>query len=228
MNWKRSAAGLGIGLPVVALLAYGLTVDPDVIPSPLPGKEAPTFALTMLESGDTIRLEEHLGHVVVLNFWASWCFACRIEHFDLSEAARKYEGRGVQFYGILYNDSPENGREWIEMMGGQSYPALVDPTQRTAIDYGLYGAPETFVIGPDGRVVHKRVGPTTLAELSAIIDPLLEDRPAGPGGETPLPADDTPGQPDAPGLPIDTPGQPDTLGQPDAPGQPIDDPAAAQ
>jgi cytochrome c biogenesis protein CcmG/thiol:disulfide interchange protein DsbE len=197
MNWKRSAAGLGIGLPVVALLAYGLTVDPDVIPSPLPGKEAPTFALAMLESGDTIRLEEHLGDVVVLNFWASWCYACRIEHFDLSEAARKYEGRGVQFYGILYNDSPQNGRAWIEMMGGQSYPALVDPTQRTAIDYGLYGAPETFVIGPDGRVAHKRVGPTTLAELSAIIDPLLEAVPAPPDG-------DAAGVPeDAAGLPID-------------------------
>ncbi len=190
MNWKRSLLGLAVGVPILALLAYGLTVDPRDIPSPLPGRDAPVFELAMMDSTHTVRLEAHRGEVVVLNFWASWCLACRVEHADLSAAARMYADRGVRFYGVLYNDSPENGRAWIEMMGGQSYPALLDPDQRTAIDYGLYGAPETFVIGPDGRVAFKKVGPTTLAELASVIDPLLESAAAPAGDDAALPVSD--------------------------------------
>jgi len=183
MNWRRAWIGLGIGLAITALLAYGLTRDPNEIISPLPGQEAPTFTLPFMHPAaakDSVRLAHLRGDVVVLNFWASWCLACRDEHFDLSETARHYEGRGVRFYGVLYQDVPANGMRWIEEMGGQSYASLRDEGSRTAIAYGLYGVPETFIIDQAGRVVHKQVGPITSAILRRIIDPLLNNE-AGAG-----------------------------------------------
>jgi cytochrome c biogenesis protein CcmG, thiol:disulfide interchange protein DsbE len=174
MNWRKSALGIGISLPILGLLAYGMTLDPRDIPSPLPGREAPEFALPMLDEPDTVRLANLRGEVVVLNFWASWCMECRYEHSDLSLAATMYEPRGVRFFGVLYNDTPANGRAWIQQMGGQTYPALVDAGSRTAVSYGLYGVPETFIIDQNGVVVHKQIGPITLSRLASLLEPLLE------------------------------------------------------
>ncbi len=194
MNWKRSLIGVGIALPILALLAFGMTQDPSVIPSPLPGKPAPDFALSvipgvggvpMTEKGDSIHLKDHLGHVVVVNFYASWCLSCRAEHPVLAETAREYEGKDVQFYSILYNDTQDNGRAWIKRMGGQPYPSLYDPEARTAINFGLYGVPETFFIGRDGRVAYKQVGPATPQVLHEKIDMLLaQPAPAASVGKS--------------------------------------------
>ena len=191
MSWKRASIAAAVVLPLLALLAFGMTRNPNEIPSPLPGREAPAFRLVSmpLDEGDgaaaeTIDLAALRGNVVVLNFWASWCLACRDEHRPLSRVARSYAGQPVRFYGVLYNDSPDNAREWIAEMGGQAYPALIDPDARTAIDYGLYGVPETFIIGPDGRVRHKIIGPATEHALRAQIDGLLAESP-----QTPAPAD---------------------------------------
>lgn len=184
MNWKRVALTLLALVPVIGLLAFGLTRDPKAIASPLPGRAAPGFALPVFtdptgkELGRMVKLEEHRGDVVVLNFWASWCLACRGEHTVLSTVAKRYEGRGVQFYGVLYNDTPENGERWIEEMGGQVYPALMDQGASTAIDYGLYGVPETFIIGPDGKVAYKHVGPVTAEVLVTWIEKLRAGAPA--------------------------------------------------
>jgi cytochrome c biogenesis protein CcmG/thiol:disulfide interchange protein DsbE len=180
---------------VLALFAYGLRQDPKAIPSPLPGKAAPTFALSVFspgegglarQVGDTVKLRELEGQVVVLNFWASWCLACRDEHTALSSVATEYTGRDVHFLGVLYQDVPSNGLAWIRQMGGQTYPSVDDPRARTAIEYGLYGVPETFFIGRDGRVAYKHVGPVWPAMLRAKIDSLLAVAPApptgGPGG----------------------------------------------
>lgn len=174
MNWRRSMIGLAISLPVIALLAYGMTQDPNEIPSPLPGRDAPVFDLPVI-SGDTGRVDlaDLRGNVVVVNFWASWCLQCRYEHEDLSAAAVLYRDRNVRFYGVLWRDTPKNGLDWIEMMGGQSYPSLHDDRNSTGIDYGVYGAPETFIIDQNGVVAHKKIGPVTLMELRELIDPLL-------------------------------------------------------
>lgn len=187
MNWRNALLGMLLGLPVVALLAFGLTRDPKAMMSPLPGRAAPEFRLAVLDAPDgrTVALADHLGEVVVLNFWASWCMECRREHAALSQAATQFRDRGVHFYGVLYNDSPENGRRYIQQMGGQTYPSLLDPNSRTAIDYGLYGVPETFFIGPDGRVAHKQIGPLSLPRIVQILTPLLEDIGTGAGGQTP-------------------------------------------
>lgn len=185
MSWRRVIIVIAVCIPVIALLAFGLTRDPGEIPSPLPGKQAPTFSLVKMDgSGDTVSLESQRGKVIVLNFWASWCLQCRDEHADLSLAANMYKGRPVEFLGVLYNDEAKNGLAWIEEMGGQSYASLLDPGSKTAVDYGLYGVPETFIIDQQGQVVQKKIGPTTLAELASMIDPLL----AGPNAPAAAPA----------------------------------------
>ncbi len=199
MNWKRAILTVtAVGVPVIALLSYGMTRDPRSIPSPLPGRAAPNFSravfapgedLTLRRAvGDSIRLSEYRGQVVVVNFWASWCLACRDEHEALSMLARRYAGQGVHFYGLLYNDEPRNGIKWIAQMGGQAYPALEDPSARTAIDYGLYGVPETFVVDQRGIVAHKYLGPVRPGELSQLLDSLLAagGRPGSAPSDVPL------------------------------------------
>lgn len=185
MNWKRSLIAVALAAPAVALLAFGMGRNPKEIPSPLPGRPAPSFELALMDpelfpeeldpadSTAAVRLADRAGEVVILNFFASWCVACRVEHRVLSDVAERFERRGARFYGVLYQDSPENGRRWIEEMGGQSYPALLDPRSRTAIDYGLSGVPETFIIGKDGRVAYKHFGPVTEELLVQKLDSLL-------------------------------------------------------
>jgi cytochrome c biogenesis protein CcmG/thiol:disulfide interchange protein DsbE len=182
VNFRRAWIAAAAAAPVLGLFAWGLTRDPNSIPSPLPGRPAPAFALPVFASGqgalarpvgDTIRLADLKGKVVVLNFWASWCLACRDEHAALSQVAQIYEGQPVQFLGVLYNDVPVKGISWIMEMGGQSYPSVDDPGARVAIDYGLYGVPETFFLDASGRVAFKNTGPVTPGTVRMKVDSLL-------------------------------------------------------
>lgn len=172
MNWKRSLVGLAIAVPIVMLLGYGLTRDPRQIDSPLPGRPAPDFALPALAGNDSIMLSELRGNVVVINFWASWCIPCRQEHPVLLGAAQQYEPRGVKFVGIAYNDRPDDSRRWLNELGS-AYPSLVDAGARTAIDYGVSGVPETFILDKQGVVAFKKFGPITTTEISQKLDSLL-------------------------------------------------------
>lgn len=179
MNWKRAFVGATIALAMVSLLAYGLTQDPRELPNALPGRRAPNFSLAIMDQPrDTVRLAEYRGQVVVLNFWASWCAECRVEHSILSETATAYKGKGVHFYGVLYDDTPEKARNWVTEMGGQSYPNLVDEHGLMAVDYGLTGVPETVIVGPDGMVAHKQIGVVTRDLLRTKLDSLLATRGA--------------------------------------------------
>ena len=182
MNWKRGALAALFAAPVIGLFAWGMTRDPKYIESPLPGRQGPTFAREVfapgvpplaLPAGDTIDLAKLRGQVVVVNFWASWCLACRDEHADLSATALQYAGKPVHFVGVLYMDQVEPARRWIAEMGGQTYPSVTDPRARAAIDYGLYGVPETFILDTQGRVAHKQTGPITSGLLTHIVDSLL-------------------------------------------------------
>ena len=175
MNWRNASIGAAGAVIIVALLGYGMTKDPGEIPSPLPGKAAPAFSLQMMDQAQKVDLQALRGQVVVLNFWASWCLNCRQEHGALSTVASEYAAKNVKFYGVIYNDSPNNAERWIEEMGGQTYPALIDPDSRTAIDYGLYGVPETFFISRNGRVAYKQIGPATPEVLRKWIDKLLAE-----------------------------------------------------
>lgn len=177
MKWRLIAATMALSISGVGLLGFGMTRDPGEIPSPLPSRAAPTFALRAFTSddaasalggvafGDTISLAAMRGDVVVVNFWASWCLACRDEHDALARVGGRFAGTDVHFVGILYNDSPRAATRWLAKMGALPYPSLHDPGARTAIDYGLYGVPETFFIDRDGRVAYKHFGAVTEAVL---------------------------------------------------------------
>ena len=175
MRWTRAVLSVGLATPFLALLSFGMTRDPREIPSPLPGREAPTFTLARIAPAadalepDTVALARSRGRVVVLNFWASWCLACRSEHAALAKVAAEQGENGARFFGVVYKDAPGAALAWIAEMGGQPYPSLADPGALVAIDYGLYGVPETFFIGPDGRVTYKHVGPVTEELLRARI-----------------------------------------------------------
>jgi cytochrome c biogenesis protein CcmG, thiol:disulfide interchange protein DsbE len=161
---------------VAGLLTFGLTRDPTLIRSPLLGRLAPDFSLRT-QGGDPIRLSDLRGHVVVVNFWASWCIPCREEHPDLLAAWNRYRDHGLVLLGVIYQDSPGNARQFMQENGGD-WPILEDPGGEVSIDYGVYGAPETFFIGPDGRIADKRVGASSFEQLSNRISGLLER--AGP------------------------------------------------
>jgi cytochrome c biogenesis protein CcmG/thiol:disulfide interchange protein DsbE len=182
MNWKRATLAALLVVPVVIIFGFGLTRDPKDIPSPLPGHDASPFSLAVFAPGlpplnrpvgDTVQLSALRGQVVVLNFWASWCLSCRDEHKILSETAVQYAGKPVHFVGVLYNDEPGNGIKWIEQMGGQSYPSVMDPGARTAINYGLYGVPETYFLDVNGRIAYKATGPVNERIIRHFVDSLM-------------------------------------------------------
>lgn len=171
---------------LLGLLAFGLTRDPYVLPSPLIDLPAPDLELGVMPprapaggeeraESERVRLSDLRGEVVVINYWASWCLACREEHPALSRAADRYRDRGVRFFGVLYQDTPANARRFIREMGGQSYPTLLDPNSHTAIEFGVYGVPETFFIDRDGRIRFKQIGPVTDELLREKIDELLSE-----------------------------------------------------
>lgn len=161
---------------LTALLGFGLSRDPTLIRSPLVGRPAPAFALpTIGDDAPTISLSQLRGQVVVVNFWASWCTGCRLEHPALEAAWDRYRDKGVVMLGIPFQDRQSASRDFLDELGGD-WPNLADPSSRTAIDYGVYGLPETFVIDPRGVVTFKQVGPISYDTLTDQIERAL------PGG----------------------------------------------
>jgi len=162
-------------VPVVALsalLGFGLGRDPTALPSVLVGKPAPPFALRDVKTGREVRLADLRGHVVVVNFWASWCVECVQEHPSLIAAWQRYGDSGVVFLSVLYQDTPEAAVAFGKRYG-QGWPDLLDPGGKTALDFGVSGVPETFFIGPDGRIAAKQVGPSGYGLLVSRIRALL-------------------------------------------------------
>src|SRR2546422_3661965 len=181
MRWQRWAIPVS-GVPVLALLAWGLTRDARTIPSPLPGKPAPDFALQTL-AGDSLRLGDLKGQVVLVNFWASWCLACRAEHGVLVSTVKRYRDRGLRIVGVVYEDSRDNARAWMAERGGD-WPNGLDVGSRTAIQYGLFGVPETFFVGRDGRILYKQIGPLDSGVVELWVPRLLAAVPGGAPTDT--------------------------------------------
>jgi len=162
LNRKVALIGLLLVLPLIAMLAAGFRSDPRLIESPLIGKPAPAFSLVDIE-GRTYTLSELRGQPVFINFWATWCQPCIAEHPGLIQAAQAYRGQ-VHFLGVVYQDKPENIDSFIRQRGSWG-PSLVDEASRVAIAYGVYGAPESFLLDAEGVIVEKITGPIGLADL---------------------------------------------------------------
>lgn len=163
--------GLLVILPLLFLFATSFGNDPHALRSPLVGREAPPFALRTYDRGEGISLASLRGKPVVVNFWATWCEPCKVEHGVLTSAAQRYGDR-VQFLGIVYEDEVPKIDAFLKRYGS-GYPALLDVGGKTAIAYGVGGIPETFFIGADGKVVSKFTGPITAHELELRLAELL-------------------------------------------------------
>ena len=157
---------------LVGFLAAGLKLDPREVPSPLIGKPAPGFALTRLDDANqTIRREDMLGKVWMLNVWASWCAACREEHPHLVAFAKT---KAMPILGLNYKDTRKDGLGWLARFGDPYDASLFDNDGRVGIDFGVYGVPETFVIDKQGVIRFKQIGPITPTILQTRVVPLLK------------------------------------------------------
>lgn len=163
-------------IPVLLLLAYGFWTDPRFVPSPLIEKPAPPFALALFDGGN-LNLDELRGKVVVVNFWASWCFpACYEEAPVLEGTWRFYKDREVVVVGVNVQDTEKAAREFMDRFKF-TFPNGPDRGGKISIDYGVYGIPETFVLDKEGRIAYKHVGAVTANGLTAQIEELLKRAP---------------------------------------------------
>lgn len=152
--------------------------NPAELPSVLINKPVPTFSLAPLEglvaNGQAVpgfSNEDLKGRVTVVNVWASWCGPCRQEHPLLVDLAKD---PSIRVVGINQRDNADNARRFLGSLGNPYAAVGVDPNGRASIDWGVYGVPETFIVGPDGTIRHKHIGPLTPENFSAFKDRLRQ------------------------------------------------------
>jgi cytochrome c biogenesis protein CcmG, thiol:disulfide interchange protein DsbE len=172
-RWALVVAVVAITALFAAPLAFGLSRDPTTFDSALVGRPAPPFSLPALEGRGHLSLAGLRGHVVVVNFWASWCFECRVELDALARTWGRFRDRGVVLLGIPFQDPTSSARAFVREMG-IDWPQLADPGSRVTLSYGVAGVPETFLIGADGRVLHRWGGPVSYRDLAERVDRSLE------------------------------------------------------
>ncbi len=144
---------------LVGVFAYGLTRDASHIPSVLIGKMAPNFTLKELDKNRQVRRDDYAGKVLIINFWASWCGACKTEHGVLLDLSKRFSNDSdVAFLGVNYRDRKDKALQFLSRYGAFTYPSVVDPRGRTGIDFGVYGLPETYFLDPEGHIVYRHVG----------------------------------------------------------------------
>ena len=170
---------LAIFVVMAVFLGIGLTMDPREIPSPLIGKPVPKFNLPPVR-GRTLGLatEDLRGQVTIVNVFASWCVACREEHPVLMGLSAK---KIVPINGLNYKDKPADAQAWLDQLGDPYTRTGADISGRVAIDWGVYGVPETFVIDRQGRIAYKHIGAVTPEVLREKLLPLIVklQQPAG-------------------------------------------------
>ena len=166
-----------ISLGIIFFLYRGLQVNPNVVPSVLINKPAEDFSALKIQgdeflptgSASHFSLKSLRGKPVILNFWASWCFACREEARDFEMFWQTAKGEGIQVVGIAIQDEVEAAREFAKGYG-KTYPLGLDETGKIAIDYGVTGVPETFIIDSNGVIVEKITGPVNYQMLLKIAE----------------------------------------------------------
>lgn len=158
---------LGLG----ALFMWGMQrEDPDALPTALAGRMAPEFdaqplgELPLFTPADLAD-----GEIKLVNFWASWCAPCRVEHPNLEKLAAE----GLPIYGVNYKDKPDNAIGFLDELGNPYQAVAIDPNARIGLEWGVYGVPETFVIDGQGRVVYRFAGPLTERSVEGQLRPAL-------------------------------------------------------
>jgi cytochrome c biogenesis protein CcmG/thiol:disulfide interchange protein DsbE len=158
---------------VSAFLYVGLNLKPSEVPSPLIGKPAPTFSLPDLQDPRILfSPQEMKGKVWLLNIWASWCTSCESEHPIFLDLARQ---KLVPIYGMDYRDKREAGLEWLRQRGNPYDLVISDSEGRVAIDYGVYGVPETYLIDKQGVIQYKQIGIVTEEILKTVLIPKIKE-----------------------------------------------------
>ena len=164
-------------LVLVGLLAAGLQLNPREVPSPLIGKPAPAFELPLLHQPDrSFSQKDMLGTVWVMNVWASWCPPCLVEHPVVSKLAAS----GIApVIGLNYKDAREDALPWLKRNGDPFKVTVYDAAGRIAIDYGVYGVPETYVIDRKGVIRYKHIGPVSPDDAEKKLKPLVKELSGG-------------------------------------------------
>jgi cytochrome c biogenesis protein CcmG/thiol:disulfide interchange protein DsbE len=145
-------------LGLLVLLGVGLTLDPRKVPSPLIDKPAPAFELPALKGEGTVRHDDLLGAPTLVNYFASWCTPCLVEHPLLMRLARE---RRIRLVGINYKDPPEEALRWLARHGDPYAVIARDSEGAAGLDWGVYGVPETYLLDARGILRYKHVGPLT-------------------------------------------------------------------
>lgn len=168
---------LALAMLLGVFLFVGLQRDPSYVPSPLIGKQAPEFTLPSLQDPDyPVASKELTGKAWVLNVWGTWCGGCRQEHDTLMAISRT---GAVPLIGLNWKDDGAAAQQWLSALGNPYAVVASDPEGRVAIDWGVYGAPETFLIGPDGKVLFKHIAPMTMEVWTKEFLPRIQAANAG-------------------------------------------------
>jgi cytochrome c biogenesis protein CcmG, thiol:disulfide interchange protein DsbE len=160
-----------VAVAVYFLLALNPNRDPQLLPSAMIDKPAPSFQLAGLGGAQGLALDGIKGQVVLVNFFASWCEPCRDEHSVLMRLEKQV---GVPLYGIAYKDKPDDTQKFLAQLGDPYRAIGLDESGRTAIDFGVYGVPETYVIDKEGRIRLRHVGPLSQNDITKELLPLLQ------------------------------------------------------
>lgn len=156
---------------IISVLWRGLNLHPNLIPSPLINKPAPFLSLpNLFDSKKMVANKNWLGHVVLVNVWASWCTACAEEQATLVHLAADEH---LFFIGLNYKDDNFSAKQWLKLRGNPYQMVAVDQSGMTAIDWGVYGVPETFVLDKKGVVRYKQIGPINAETWINHLKPLL-------------------------------------------------------
>ncbi|MBC5764467.1 DsbE family thiol:disulfide interchange protein [Ramlibacter albus] len=163
---------LALFVVLAGFLGVGLTKNPREVPSPLVNKAAPQFAIPQLVADKNFSPADMKGKVWMLNVWASWCVACRVEHPLLVELSK---ANIVPVIGLDYKDQRPDAMKFLAQNGDPYTLSAMDIDGRVGIDYGVYGVPETFIIDKHGVIRHKQIGPITPEALKDTILPLIKE-----------------------------------------------------
>ncbi len=163
-----------IFLVILVILAFGLKHDPREIQSPLIGKKAPDFTVSLF-SGGKFNLAGHKGKPVIVNFWASWCVACVEEEDVLESTYQKYKNKDIVFIGVDIQDKKEDALAYMKQHP-KSYLVARDEDGEVSLDYGIYGVPETFFVNRRREIIYKHAAPLTEDVFEHYIDLILHSK----------------------------------------------------